>query len=206
MRIQEVEERTGITSHNIRYYEKENLICPQRNLTNKYREYTEDDIQKLNTIKLLRMINIPIRNIREYFEGNISLEDVLKSNLCLLEEEEHKLRESIMLNRHLLEQDIDTEIPLKILNKILSDEATYIKTLEQIKRQDVWNIRKFMMWQVISIVGWIGASILAVIFFFTMMKDVVGKGTLILFALLIALMLVIIVKTIYHNEKEQDNL
>ena len=63
-----------------------------------------------------------------------------------------------------------------------------------------------MMWQVISIVGWIGASILAVIFFFTMMKDVVGKGTLILFALLIALMLVIIVKTIYHNEKEQDNL
>lgn len=110
MRIQEVEERTGITSHNIRYYEKENLICPQRNLTNKYREYTEDDIQKLNTIKLLRMINIPIRNIREYFEGNISLEDVLKSNLCLLEEEEHKLRESIMLNRHLLEQDIDTEI------------------------------------------------------------------------------------------------
>ena len=206
MRIQEVEERTGITSHNIRYYEKENLICPQRNLTNKYREYTEDDIQKLNTIKLLRMINIPIRNIREYFEGNISLEDVLKSNLCLLEEEEHKLRESIMLNRHLLEQDIDTEIPLKILNKILSDEATYIKTLEQIKRQDVWNIRKFMMWQGISIVGWIGASILAVIFFFTMMKDVVGKGTLILFALLIALMLVIIVKTIYHNEKEQDNL
>ena len=206
MRIQEVEERTGITSHNIRYYEKENLICPQRNLTNKYREYTEDDIQKLNTIKLLRMINIPIRNIREYFEGNISLEDVLKSNLCLLEEEEHKLRESIMLNRHLLEQDIDTEIPLKILNKILSDEATYIKTLEQIKRQDVWNIRKFMMWQVISIVGLIGASILAVIFFFTMMKDVVGKGTLILFALLIALMLVIIVKTIYHNEKEQDNL
>ena len=160
----------------------------------------------MNTIKLLRMINIPIRNIREYFEGNISLEDVLKSNLCLLEEEEHKLRESIMLNRHLLEQDIDTEIPLKILNKILSDEATYIKTLEQIKRQDVWNIRKFMMWQVISIVGWIGASILAVIFFFTMMKDVVGKGTLILFALLIALMLVIIVKTIYHNEKEQDNL
>lgn len=206
MRIQEVEEKTGITSHNIRYYEKENLICPQRNLTNKYREYTEDDIQKLNTIKLLRMMNIPVRNIREYFEGNISLEDVLKSNLCLLEEEEHKLRESIMLNRHLLEQGISTEIPLKILNKILSDEATYIKTLEQIKRQDVWNIRKFMMWQVISIAGWIGASILAVIFFFTMMKDVVGKGTLVLFALLIALMLVIIIKTIYHNEKEQDNL
>lgn len=206
MRIQEVEEKTGITSHNIRYYEKENLICPQRNLTNKYREYTEDDIQKLNTIKLLRMMNIPVRNIREYFEGNISLEDVLKSNLCLLEEEEHKLRESIMLNRHLLEQGISTEIPLKILNKILSDEATYIKTLEQIKRQDVWNIRKFMMWQVISIAGWIGASILAVIFFFTMMKDVVGKGTLVLFALLIALMLAIIIKTIYHNEKEQDNL
>lgn len=206
MRIQEVEERTGISSHNIRYYEKEKLICPQRNLTNKYREYTEDDIQKLNTIKLLRMMNIPVRNIREYFEGNISLEDVLKRNLYLLEEEEHKLSESIMLNRHLLEQGIGTKIPPKLLNEILSDETTYMKTIEHIKRQDIWNMRKFMMRRVISIAGWIGVSILAIIFFFTMMKDIVGKGILVLFVFLIALMLGIIVKTIYHNEKAQNNL
>lgn len=206
MRIQEVEERTGITSHNIRYYEKEKLICPQRNLANKYREYTEDDIQKLSTVKLLRMMNIPVKNIREYFEGNISLEDILKSNLHLLEEEEHKLRESRMLNRYLLERGMDKEIPLKVLNEILSDEETYIKTIEQIKRQDVWNIRKFVMSQIISIAGWIAASILSIIFFFAMMKDLVGKGTLILDALLIVLMLGLIVKTIYHNEKMQDNL
>lgn len=46
MKIKEVEKRTGITSHNIRFYEKEGLLNPSRNLSNGYREYTEADIQQ----------------------------------------------------------------------------------------------------------------------------------------------------------------
>jgi len=40
MKIKDVEKRTGITSYNIRFYEKENLLIPKRNPVNGYREYT----------------------------------------------------------------------------------------------------------------------------------------------------------------------
>ena len=37
MKIKEIEIQTGITSHNIRFYEKEKLIFPKRNPLNGYR-------------------------------------------------------------------------------------------------------------------------------------------------------------------------
>ena len=64
MKIKDVEKRTGITSYNIRFYEKENLLIPKRNPVNGYREYTEEDILLLNRIKMLRMLDIPVSDIR----------------------------------------------------------------------------------------------------------------------------------------------
>ena len=43
MKIKDVEKRTGITSYNIRFYEKENLLIPKRNPVNGYREYTKEE-------------------------------------------------------------------------------------------------------------------------------------------------------------------
>ena len=40
MKIKDVEKRTGITSYNIRFYEKENLLIPKRNPVNGYRGYS----------------------------------------------------------------------------------------------------------------------------------------------------------------------
>ncbi len=65
MKIKDVEKRTGITSYNIRFYEKENLLIPKRNPVNGYREYTEEDILLLNRIKMLRMLDIPVSDIRK---------------------------------------------------------------------------------------------------------------------------------------------
>ena len=53
MTIKEVEERTGLTRSNIRFYEKEKLIEPSRNDKNGYRDYSEKDHwQKLLKNKL----------------------------------------------------------------------------------------------------------------------------------------------------------
>ncbi len=41
MTIKEVEEQTGLTRSNIRFYEKEKLIEPSRNDKNGYRDYSE---------------------------------------------------------------------------------------------------------------------------------------------------------------------
>ena len=58
MMIKEAEERTGLTRSNIRFYEKEKLIEPSRNDQNGYREYSEEDIEKLKKIAFLRTLEI----------------------------------------------------------------------------------------------------------------------------------------------------
>ena len=48
MTIKDVEERTGLSRSNIRFYEKEKLIEPSRNESNGYRDYSEYYIRKSN--------------------------------------------------------------------------------------------------------------------------------------------------------------
>ena len=50
MKINEVEKIMGITKKNIRFYEKEGLLCPNRNKENGYREYSSYDILKLKKL------------------------------------------------------------------------------------------------------------------------------------------------------------
>ena len=52
MNIKEIEERSGLTRANIRYYEQEGLIAPVRR-ENKYRDYSEEDLETLLRIALV---------------------------------------------------------------------------------------------------------------------------------------------------------
>ena len=64
MNIKEVEKVTGISSQNIRFYEKSGLVHPVRNEENGYREYDTNDIRILKLIKMFRMIDMPIEQIK----------------------------------------------------------------------------------------------------------------------------------------------
>ena len=46
MKIRQAEQLTGISGSNIRFYEKEGLIKPERG-ENNYREYSEEDVELL---------------------------------------------------------------------------------------------------------------------------------------------------------------
>ena len=52
MNIKEIEERSGLTRANIRYYEQEGLLAPARR-ENKYRDYSEEDLETLLRIALV---------------------------------------------------------------------------------------------------------------------------------------------------------
>ena len=120
MKIKDVEKRTGITSYNIRFYEKENLLIPKRNPVNGYREYTEEDILLLNRIKMLRMLDIPVSDIRKILYEKEALTSVLNTHLLKIKEEENKIieRDGAWLVDGLLDVDefkeffhIDEELP-----------------------------------------------------------------------------------------------
>ncbi|MBQ9165629.1 MAG: MerR family transcriptional regulator [Oscillospiraceae bacterium] len=71
--VGEAQEMTGISRQNIRFYEKQGLIKPQRNPSNDYREYTEEDLRTLKVIRMLRMLDMPIEDIRCVLEGSLPL-------------------------------------------------------------------------------------------------------------------------------------
>lgn len=81
MKINQVEELVGITKKNIRFYEEQGLICPERNRENGYREYSLKDVELLNKIKLLRSLDVPIDEIRKLEAGKISMVDCLERHI-----------------------------------------------------------------------------------------------------------------------------
>lgn len=85
MRIKNVEELVGVTRKNIRFYEKEGLLSPGRNSENSYRDYSMDDVNRLKEIKLLRKLDMPISEIRDVLEGELSLHAALARHMSELE-------------------------------------------------------------------------------------------------------------------------
>ena len=81
MKINQVEELVGITKKNIRFYEEQGLINPERNRDNGYREYSLKDVDLLNKIKLLRSLDVPIDEIRKLEVGEISMVDCLDRHI-----------------------------------------------------------------------------------------------------------------------------
>lgn len=93
--IKEAEQLTGITSQNIRYYERQKLLAPGRSSKNSYREYSEEDITRLKMIRLFRSLDVPIGDIRRLFEGETTLEDIMKLQRKRLEAEKEKLDDAL---------------------------------------------------------------------------------------------------------------
>ena len=76
MKIKEVEMQTGITKANIRYYESQGLILPNRE-SNGYRTYDESHVKELLRIKLLRSLGLSIESIKALCDSKITLEEAL---------------------------------------------------------------------------------------------------------------------------------
>jgi len=97
MRIKEVEARTGITSKNIRFYEKEGLLSPDRNAGNRYRQYTDEDVRRLKEIKLLRKLDVSLTDIKSIQSGHLALHDCLEACLSAFAEKKTELDQAIEL-------------------------------------------------------------------------------------------------------------
>lgn len=99
MFINEVCNIVGLSRKSIRYYEENGLLNPKRNSENDYRMYTEEDIRKLKTIKFLRELDVPIRDLKMLNEGTLTLQECMFDRIHKIEnqlENYHKVREMCM--------------------------------------------------------------------------------------------------------------
>lgn len=68
MQIKEMAQRLQITPRAIRYYEEKGLIRPQKAEESGYRQFSEADVWRLQTIITLREVGMSIEDIRELLE------------------------------------------------------------------------------------------------------------------------------------------
>ena len=104
MKMKEAEARTGLDRKNIRYYESEELLAPRRTEGNRYRDYSEEDIERLLEIRFLRQLGIPIRDIRGYFEGRLALRELMRMRLERIDGEMSQLKKLEQMCTRLEEQ------------------------------------------------------------------------------------------------------
>lgn len=97
MNIKDAKALTGISEQMIRFYEKKNIIHPQRNEENNYRTYTNHDIFLMVMARSYNSLGIPLDEVLQY----INLTDIndistkLESKISELENQEIWLKEKI---------------------------------------------------------------------------------------------------------------
>ena len=65
MRIAELEQRTGINRHTLRYYEKEGLLLEVVRGENNYRDYPEKAVERVTMVNQLKTLGFSLREIRD---------------------------------------------------------------------------------------------------------------------------------------------
>lgn len=80
MNIKEAEALSGVSRRNIRFYEQKGLLNPARNRENDYREYSDADIKTLKLIRALRMLDMPVDQIREVLTEKQPLGDAVSAH------------------------------------------------------------------------------------------------------------------------------
>ena len=91
--IGEVAERTGLSVHTLRFYERERLFPRPVARVRSRRVYTEDDVEWLELCAILRASGMPLAAVREYASLIAAGDGNEPARLALLREHERRLRE-----------------------------------------------------------------------------------------------------------------
>lgn len=111
--IGEFSKLTNISIYTLRYYEKENLIIPNRE-ENGRRCYSESDVNWIEFIKRLKDTNMPIKEIQKYAELRAVGDSTMLERMDLLIKHRVALKEEIRKSNENL--------------KKLNDKIDYYKT------------------------------------------------------------------------------
>ena len=124
MTIKEVEEQTGLSRSNIRFYEKEKLIEPSRNDKNGYREYSERDVEIIKKIAYLRTLEISIEDIRCIISEKVSLIEIIEKQTTTIQIQIEGLNKAKTMCERMLEAGNVSFNELQI-EKYVTDLDTY---------------------------------------------------------------------------------
>lgn len=189
MKINQVEELVGITKKNIRFYEEQGLICPERDSRNGYREYNLDDVKCLNQIKLLRRLEVPIEEIRKIQTKQISLEDCLDRHISHFTHKQSQLDIMKEMCKKMIDakvelENLDADVYLDDMRRLEEGGASFM----DVRKTDVKKVKR----------GPIIAAVVAILFMIAMIilviwMDRIDPAPLGFIILMIAIFIAIII-------------
>lgn len=141
MKIQQVEELVGISKKNIRFYEEQGLLSPGR-AENGYREYGRGDVLRLQQIKLLRKLAVPIEDIRAVLKGEAPLESCLTRQLRAYDRQRESLSAMEGMTRQLLDrpgltlEGLDAEACLEKIERLEKEGQSFMDVSKRDVRQE----------------------------------------------------------------------
>ena len=155
MTIKEVEEQTGLSRSNVRFYEKEKLITPARNESNGYRDYSDGDVENIKKIAYLRTLGISIEDIRNVIEEKAALREVIQKQNDMLNGQIADLNRAKILCEKMLDaenmeyDDLKVEQYVTELEDYWNDNRPVFK-VDSVSFLYIWG--SFVTWAVITIV------------------------------------------------------
>lgn len=202
MTIKEAEEKTGLARSNIRFYEKEGLLHPRRSAVSGYKDYTEEDVLTLNRIKILRMLDMPVRTIRECLEGEKSLEEALGEQQDIYQEQMEEIHRKQTLCQQFQRMEGGMEaLSREFLSEVCSDREGYLAYLETLRKRER-SSHRFFVFQQVATIGVCGALTLAAIaFVMNMQYRTVGIAGVVVSIVMWAFLFGLIGRIIYLSDK-----
>jgi DNA-binding transcriptional MerR regulator len=83
--ISEAAERSGLSAHTLRYWERAGLLSPIGRNGSGHRRYAEEDLERIKFLIKLRATGMPIRQVRRYAELLNGGDATNRERLALLE-------------------------------------------------------------------------------------------------------------------------
>ena len=79
--IQEVSKKTGLTAHTLRYYEKEGLLSGVERTQGGFRQYTDEDLERLSTHEGDHTLKERVELLREHRERVLERMEEMQKHL-----------------------------------------------------------------------------------------------------------------------------
>lgn len=134
MRTGEVEKLTEVKEANIKFYEREGLINPRRNEKG-YRDFSDEDVKSINRIKTLRMLDVPIPEIKKLFDGDVQLKAVLEERLSEMNLQAKALDNRMESCRRIIKEGMElADISPEVLS---GNQEEWLEKLRHIVDEDI---------------------------------------------------------------------
>ena len=93
--ISEVAERTGISAHTLRYYDKEGLLSFIKRSPSGIRQFSAEDFEPLYTITVLKRSGMPLKEIRKFMHLYLQGNETIHERLEMFEQQKISLQKQI---------------------------------------------------------------------------------------------------------------